>query len=324
MSQNQEEDKVKTEEDWCKFEHIPVMPKESIELLKVRKGGTYVDGTLGGGGHSEIIASILKEKGKIIGIDQDPEALKAAKNKLALYRNLIEFVYDNFRNFDNILNKLNIKLVNGVLLDLGVSTYQLKASQRGFSFSEDRNNIAVCLDMRMNPNQSLTAYDVINNYSEDRLREILFKLGEEPFARSITRKIVQIRERKPIVTTNDLLEVIRSATPPKYRYSRRHGHYASKVFRAVRMEVNQELSALQEVIPQAVGRLKKGGRLVIISFHSLEDRIVKRAFRDMASTKDDKKPVVKLLTKKPLIASREEIESNPKSDSAKLRAIEKI
>jgi 16S rRNA (cytosine1402-N4)-methyltransferase len=300
------------------------MPKESIELLNVKKGGTYIDGTLGGGGHTAIIANILKESGKIIGIDQDPDAIKTAKNKLAQYGKLIEFVHDNFVNLNDILDKLGIEKVDGILLDLGVSSYQLENPDRGFSFSENDKNINSRLDMRMNPLQHLTAFDVINKYREDQLREILFKFGEEPYSRNIARKIVQTRVKNPIETTNDLLKVIKSATPPKYRFSRKHGHYASKVFRAIRMEVNQELTVLRDVIPQAVAKLKSGGRLVIISFHSLEDRIVKRAFKDMASTKDDKKPIVKLLTKKPLIATKEEINNNPKSDSAKLRAIEKI
>ncbi len=306
------------------FEHIPVMPKEVIEFLEPQKDGLYVDATLGGGGHAELIASFLKGDGRVIGIDQDLEAIDAARIKLARYGDKISYVCDNFRNLDKILDRLNIEKVDGILLDLGVSTHQLLKTERGFSFSESNENIDARLDMRMDPSQELTAYEVVNKYREDQLRDILFRLGEEPFAKSIARKIVQRRVKDPIITTNDLLEVIRSATPPKYRFSRRYGHYASKVFRAIRMEVNQELPAIQEVIPKAINRLKKGGRLVIISFHSLEDRITKRMFKEMSSITETKDPIVRLLTKKPLMASEQEIEQNPKADSAKLRAVEKI
>ena len=302
------------------IEHIPVLQKEVINYLCPKKDGIYIDATLGGGGHAALIAYFLGKNGKIFGIDRDVEALKKAKSKLAKYGDKISYIHENFRNLDTIILKLDTKKVDGILFDLGFSTEQLKNPERGFSFSE---NLNAHLDMRMNLSEKLTAYDVVNEYPEERIREILYKLGEELYAKKIARRIVLKRKIKPIKTTGDLLEVIRESTPPKYRFNRRD-HYASKVFRAIRMEINQELPALEEVIPKAVSCLKTGGRLVIISFHSLEDRIVKRAFRDMASTKDDKKPVVKLLTKKPLIASREEIESNPKSDSAKLRAIEKI
>ena len=301
-----------------KIEHIPVMPKEVIEFLNIKKNGIYIDGTLGAGGHCQMIARLLS-KGKIIGIDQDIEAIKFAKKKLAVFKNSIEYVNDNFVNFESILDKLNIKKVDGVLLDLGVSSEHLENPKRGFSFSESKENLDSKIDMRMNQSQPLSAYDVVNKYGEDELKNILFNFGEEPYAKQIAKKIVQVRKKYPIITVKDLLSVIKLATPPKYRFSRKHKYYASKVFRGIRMEVNQELLVLQRAIPQIINRLKKGGRLVIISFHSLEDRIVKQSFREMASAK-----IVKLLFKKPLIPSREEIIKNPKASSAKLRAIEKI
>lgn len=297
------------------IEHIPVLPKEAIEYLAVKKDGIYVDATLGDGGHSALIASQLSEKGKIIGIDRDLEAIIRAKAKLAKYKDKIIFVRDNFKNLDKIVSKLKIEKVDGILFDLGVSTYQLESPERGFSFSKNLDSL---LDMRMDTSQKLTAQTILNEYPEEKIREILYKLGEEPYAKKIARKIVLKRKIKPIKSTNDLLEIIREATPPKYRFSRRH-HYASKVFRAIRMEVNRELPALSEAIPKAVDILKSGGRLVIISFHSLEDRIVKKAFKEMVLAKK-----VKLLTKKPIMATSEEVKNNPKGDSAKLRAIEKI
>jgi len=302
------------------IEHIPVLQKEVINYLCPQKDGIYIDATLGGGGHSALIASHFGKNGKIFGIDQDVEAIKKAKSKLAKYGNKISYIQGNFRNLDKIILKFSIKKVDGILFDLGVSTYQLENPERGFSFSEKFN---VPLDMRMDISQKLTAYDVVNGYQEERIREILYKLGEEPYAKKIAKRIVLKRKIKPIKTTGDLLETIRESTPPKYRFSRR-GHYASKVFRAIRMEVNQELLALEEAIPKAVTGLKSGGRLVIISFHSLEDRIVKRTFKEMSQARENKKPIVRLLTKKPVMASPAEIKKNPKADSAKLRAVEKL
>jgi len=302
------------------IEHIPVLQKEVINYLCPQKDGIYIDATLGGGGHSALIASHFGKNGKIFGIDQDVEALKKAKSKLAKYGNKISYIQGNFRNLDKIILKFSIKKVDGILFDLGVSTEQLENPERGFSFSEKFN---VPLDMRMDISQKLTAYDVVNGYQEERIREILYKLGEEPYAKKIAKRIVLKRKIKPIKTTGDLLETIRESTPPKYRFNRRD-HYASKVFRAIRMEVNQELPALAEALPKAVTGLKSGGRLVIISFHSLEDRIVKRTFKEMSQARENKKPIVRLLTKKPVMASPAEIKKNPKADSAKLRAVEKL
>ena len=302
------------------IEHIPVLQKEVINYLCPKKEGIYIDATLGGGGHSALIASYLGKRGKIFGIDQDAQALKKAKVKLAKYGDKISYSQGNFRNLDKIILKFNIEKVDGILFDLGVSTEQLENPERGFSFSE---NLNAPLDMRMDLSQKLTAYDVVNEYPEEKIREILYKLGEESYAKKIARRIVSKRKIKPIKTTGDLIELIRESTPPKYRFSRK-GHWASKVFRAIRMEVNQELPALEQALPKAVAGLKSGGRLVIISFHSLEDRIVKRTFKEMSQPGENKKPLVRLLTKKPIMASPAEIEKNPKADSAKLRAVEKL
>lgn len=301
------------------IKHIPVLPEEVIYYLKPQKNGIYVDATLGGGGHTEKIKDLISENGKIVAIDQDSVAIEIAKKRLARYGKKIEYVHDNFRNLDLILEKLNIKEVDGIFFDLGVSIYQLENPERGFSFSEKDENLKARLDMRMNPEEVLTAYKVINEYKENQLRDIFFKFGEEPFARKIARQIVLRREKNPLVTINDLLMVIKSATPPKYRW-RRGRHYASKVFRAIRMEVNQELMALEEVLPKAINAIKKTGRLVIISFHSLEDRIVKQKFKEFAG---EETPLIKILTKKPVGPSKEEIERNPKARSAKLRAAER-
>ncbi|MCD5397254.1 MAG: 16S rRNA (cytosine(1402)-N(4))-methyltransferase RsmH, partial [Candidatus Pacebacteria bacterium] len=243
-----------------KFDHIPVMLKESIDLLNVRKNGIYVDATLGQGGHSEIIAKLLKGQGKIIGIDQDPEAIRAAKEKLVRSGDLMKFVHNNFKNLEIILDELNIKKVDGILLDLGVSAEQLKNPKRGFSFSENAENLNSKLDMRMNTLQNISAYDVLNKYRENELKDIFLNLGEEHYiySKKIAKRIVQERTKKPITTVNDLLVIIKSTMPPKYRF-RKRSHYASKIFRAIRMEVNQELPALQEIIPQAINKLKKGG-----------------------------------------------------------------
>jgi len=302
------------------IEHIPILQKEVINYLCPKKEGIYIDATLGGGGHSALIASYLGKRGKIFGIDQDAQALKKAKVKLAKYGDKISYSHGNFRNLDKIILKFNIEKVDGILFDLGVSTEQLENPERGFSFSE---NLNAHLDMRMDLSQKLTAYDVVNEYPEEKIREILYKLGEESYAKKIARRIVSKRKIKPIKTTGDLIELIRESTPPKYRFSRK-GHWASKVFRAIRMEVNQELPALEQALPKAVAGLKSGGRLVIISFHSLEDRIVKRTFKEMSQPGENKKPLVRLLTKKPIMASPAEIEKNPKADSAKLRAVEKL
>ncbi len=318
--------------------HTPVLTKEVIQFLNLKSGEVcphtknfgmevYIDGTLGGGGHAEAllrqskilnpghVSSLIKRpKILLIGIDRDIEAIRMAKKRLKKYNDQIIFIHDNFRNLKNILDNLEIDKVEGILLDLGVSSYQLDNLKRGFSFKDEKDTP---LDMRMDQGEKLTAYDIVNNYSQEDLKRIFFELGEEPFSRQIARAIVIRRQEKPISTANELLDVIRGATPPKYRHTRRV-HFASKIFRALRMEVNQELEALREVLPQAIKRLKKNGRLVVISFHSLEDRIVKHFFREM---KQEGK--VEILTKKPLTPTPKEILLNPRAGSAKMRAIEK-
>jgi 16S rRNA (cytosine1402-N4)-methyltransferase len=316
---------MNTEEGNVKFKHTPVMPTEVLELLNPKLGGIYIDGTIGGGGHTKLIFEKIGKNGRLIGIDQDSEALEAAKENLAFAGNQITFVKGNFRDLEKILTELEIEKVDGILFDLGVSSYQLMNPERGFSFSENKKNLNAQLDMRMDPQSSFSAFDVINNYPEQKLREIFFRYGEEPFGTKIARQIVKERLTKPIETTHDLLSAIKTATPPKYRFTRTKGQYASKVFRAIRMEVNQELPALEEAIPQALKELNKGGRLVIITFHSLEDRIVKHLFKDASEPKNPyQQPIVKLLTKKPLLPTEEEIMNNPKSQSAKARAVERI
>lgn len=303
------------------FSHIPVMPDEVIDYLNPHPGEIFIDGTLGGGGHSKLIANKLDGKGRVICIDQDSEAISAAKINLSQYLPLITFVNDNFSNLDTILSDLKIEKVNGILLDLGVSSYQLENPKRGFSFSESESNINSDLDMRMNPDDSFSAYDVINGYREDQLVKIFYEYGEEPYSRSIAGKIIHSRQIKPITTTNDLLEIIRSSTPPKYRFGRTQGHYASKIFRAIRMEVNQEFDVLTNFLRVSTNHLAKNGHLVIISFHSIEDRLVKHTFRNLCQTEPEN---FKLLTKKPLIPSDKETLSNPKSRSAKVRVLEKL
>ena len=299
-----------------KIFHIPVLPKETIEFLNPSPGEIFVDCTLGGGGHAEKILEKIEKKGKLIGIDCDPEAIEESKKRLEKFKDKVIFINDNVINLKNILQNLNISEVCGILFDLGVSWHQLETPERGFSLKE--KGMDASLDMRMNPLQQFSAYDVINFYPEKRLREIFFKLGEEPFGGKIAREIVKERDRKKIKTCGELLDLIRRATPPDYRFSRK-GHWASKIFRALRMEVNQELPILEEALPQAFESLKSGGRLVVISFHSLEDRIVKHKFLEWK-----KAGLVEILTKKPVMATPEEISQNPKADSAKLRAVKKI
>jgi len=278
-----------------------------------------VDGTLGGGGHAQAILGKIGPKGRLLGIDQDPEAIKRAKKVLAEFENQVIFVGDNFINLKEILKNNNFEEVDGILLDLGASSFQLETPERGFSFSEKETHLNSPLDMRMNPNQPVRAYEIINFYPEKRLRKILFELGEEPYAAKIAQEIVRRRENKKLETTGDLLAAIKATLPPKYRFSRIKGHWASQVFRAMRMEVNQELVCLKEVFPQIIESLKKEGRLVVISFHSLEDRIVKQQFLDW-----ERQSLVRILTPKPVIATEEEIAQNPRADSAKLRAVVKL
>lgn len=308
------------------FKHISVLLNECIEGLNIKEDGIYVDGTLGGAGHSSEIIKNLCERGRLIGIDQDKDALKAAKEKLKDYNN-VTFVHSNFYNIENILHDLNIAGVDGILMDLGVSSYQLDNGERGFSYMQDAP-----LDMRMNRENSLSAYEVINSYSEEDLFRIIKDYGEEKFAKRIANFIINKRKEKNIESTLELVDVIKAAIPAK---ARREGpHPAKRTFQAIRIEVNKELEVIEKTIRDGVERLNVGGRMAIITFHSLEDRIVKTVYKNLANPCTcpssfpvcvcNKKPIVKIITRKPIEASKEELDYNPRSRSAKLRIIEKI
>ena len=297
------------------------MPEQVINYLKPKKSGLYLDATLGSGGHAFLIACFLGNKGKIIAIDQDIEAINKAKEFLKKHKDKIIYFHDNFENLTDILKQLKIKKINGALFDLGVSTCQLKSFDRGFSFREDPKNLNTFLDMRMDQSQETTAFNIINQYQEKQLLDVFLNLAEEPYglARKLARNIVLKRKIKPIKTVNDLLEIIKISFPAKRCFSQRKIHYATNVFRAIRMETNQELSVLKQVLPEAINFLEKKGRLVVISFHSLEDRVVKQTFKQFAQENK-----IKILTKKPIMADYTEIKQNSSASSAKLRALEKI
>lgn len=308
------------------FNHVSVLLNECLEGLNIKENGIYVDGTLGGAGHSSEILKRLSEEGRLIGIDQDTDALKAAKERLKDYSN-VTFVHSNFSNIENVLNNLNIDGVDGILMDLGVSSYQLDEGERGFSYMKDAP-----LDMRMNRENDFSAYNVVNEYSEEDLYRIIRDYGEEKFAKRIASFIVENRQEKNIETTLELVEIIKNAIPAK---ARREGpHPAKRTFQAIRIEVNSELSILNKTIEDGVEKLNKGGRMAIITFHSLEDRIVKNKFRDLAvSCRCPKefpvcvcgeKAKVKIISRKAIEPTKEEVEINPRSRSAKLRVIEKL
>ena len=304
------------------FKHIPVLLKETIEGLNIKPDGIYVDGTIGGAGHSKEIIKKLSPKGILIGIDKDEEALKAAENNLKGYKNY-KLVHGNHDNIKEILKEIGIDKVDGILLDLGVSSYQLDEKTRGFSYISDNK-----LDMRMDRNQKLSAYDVVNKYDEQRLADIIYKYGEEKYARKIAKSICILRKNKPIETTKELVEIIEKNLPKT-----KEGHPAKKTFQAIRIEVNNEIEPLYNTVKESVECLKEGGRLCIITFHSLEDRAVKEAYIDSQGKctcpKDlpycicGCKSLGKIITKKPIEASIEEKETNPRSKSAKLRIFEK-
>ena len=307
------------------FSHIPVLKNETIELLAVKENGVYVDGTLGAAGHSKAIEESAHIK-RLIGIDQDEEALAAAKNNLKEYDN-VTFVHDNFRNISSILDELKIDKVDGILVDIGVSSYQIDCGERGFSFRQDAK-----IDMRMDKSSNFSAYEVLNEYKEEDLARVIKDYGEEKFAKNIARHIVKAREKKPIETTKELEQIILESVP---RYKGQDGKSnVQRTFQAIRIEVNSELDALSDFLEQAVDRLNVGGRLAVISFHSLEDRIVKQKFKELATgcVCPPDFPIcvcghtasVKLITKHPVEATKEEIDINSRSACAKLRVIEKI
>lgn len=309
------------------FKHETVLLNEAVENLNINPKGIYVDGTLGGGGHSELICSKLDEDGLLIGIDQDKDALEFAKERLRKHKNKLEFINDNFSNIKNILDKLNIEKINGVVLDLGVSSYQLDKGERGFSYMQDAD-----LDMRMDRRKNLTAKGVVNSYTEDELFKVIKLYGEERWALRIAKFIVQERKQKEIETTGELVDIIKKAIPVG---ARRNGpHPAKRTFQAIRIEVNNELGILEETVNDIADVLKPQGRISIITFHSLEDRIIKNTYKELSKgcicppefpiCKCDKKPKVKIITRKPIYPSDFEVNQNPRSRSAKLRIAEKI
>ncbi len=308
------------------FHHVSVLLEESIEALNIRPDGIYLDGTLGGAGHSSEIARRLSG-GMLIGVDRDPKALAAAAERLASWMDRVKLVHANFRELDSILDSLEIPAVDGILLDLGVSSPQLDEAGRGFSYMADAP-----LDMRMDPSDPLTAYEIVNSWPQEELRRILFTYGEERYAPLIAAAIVRRREQAPIETTLALVDLIRSAMPQKALREKQHP--AKRSFQAIRIAVNDELGAVDSVMRRAVDRLKPGGRLAVITFHSLEDRIVKNAMAEAAKGCTcppefpvcvcGKKPTLKLISRKPITASEAELNDNPRSRSAKLRVAEKL
>lgn len=308
------------------FGHVSVLLSECLEQLNIRPEGIYVDGTLGGGGHAAQVAARLTGSGRLIGIDQDGDAIRAAQKKLAPYGGRVLIVRDNYCNIREILKGEGIPLVDGILLDLGVSSYQLDTKSRGFSYREDAP-----LDMRMDDRQEQTARDIVNGYSEQELYRVIRDYGEDRFAKNIAKYIVRARQEKPIGTTFELNEVIRAAIPAKVRAA--GGHPSKRTFQAIRIELNRELFVLQESLDGMIDLLKEGGRLCVITFHSLEDRIVKTSFRrnerpctcppDFPVCVCGKKPKGVQRTKKPILPSAQEMACNPRAKSAKLRVFER-
>lgn len=308
------------------FKHYSVMLQECIDMLNIKEDGIYVDCTLGGAGHSSEIVKKLSKKGRLIGIDQDLDALRAAKEKLSNYSN-VTFVHNNFSNIKDILEELGIDKVDGILMDLGVSSYQLDEGERGFSYMKNAP-----LDMRMDRERNFSAFNVVNEYSTDELYSIFKEYGEEKFSRRIAERIVEKRQEKPIETTFELVSIIDGCIPAKFK--REGGHPAKRTFQAIRIEVNAELSILNKTIEDGIGALNKAGVMAIITFHSLEDRIVKNKFRELTDPCTcpktlpmcvcGKKPIIKLINKKPIEATEEELTANSRSKSAKLRGCVKI
>ena len=308
------------------FHHVSVLLEECLEGLNIKPDGIYVDGTLGGAGHSSRIAAQLTT-GRLIGIDRDPIALEAAGKRLEPYKDVVTLVHSNFCEIQKVLQELQIPGVDGILLDLGVSSPQLDDGERGFSYMVDAP-----LDMRMNNRDALTAAQVVNTWSQEELKRILYTYGEERYAPQIAGAICRRREDKPIETTLELVDIIRSAMPPAALREKQHP--AKRSFQAIRIAVNDELGSVEKVMADAIPVLNAGGRLAVITFHSLEDRIVKTAMSAAAKGCTcppsfpvcvcGKKPKVKLISRKPIVATAEELEENPRSRSAKLRVCEKL
>jgi len=308
------------------FKHISVLKEETIESLNIKPDGIYVDGTLGGGGHSLEICKKLGNKGRLIGIDQDMDAIRAATERLKDYEDKVTIVHSNYKDIDSVLRGLSIDGVDGILLDLGVSSYQLDNAERGFTYREDTP-----LDMRMDQSNLLTAGDIVNNYSEQELFRVIKEYGEDGFAKNIAKHIVKARQLKPIETTGQLNEIIRAAIPAKVRQGQ--GHPSKKTFQAIRIELNKELEVLDSSLDKMIELLNPGGRLSVITFHSLEDRIVKNIFRrnmnpctcppEFPVCVCGKKATGKVITRKPITPGEEELENNKRAKSSKLRVFEK-
>ncbi len=309
------------------FSHRPVLPNEVLYCLAPERGGVFADGTLGGGGHAEMVLSALPPSGRLIGIDRDDDALFAASQRLKRFGERFAAIKGNFFEIRRILGELNIDKLNGMLVDLGVSSYQLDNPARGFSYHVDAP-----LDMRMDQNAAFSAYDVVNGYDHGELTRILREYGEEKWASRIASFILEARKKQPLNSTFELVELIKAAIPNAAR--REGGHPAKRTFQAIRVEVNGELAGLKQAIEDMVGCLAPGGRLAVITFQSLEDRIAKKTFAQLQDPCTcpksapvcicGKKPMVRLITKKPLTAKEEELNENPRAKSAKLRAVEKL
>ena len=309
------------------FKHKSVLLYETVDELNIKPDGIYVDGTLGGGGHSYEIAGRLSEGGRLIGIDQDEDAIKAASKRLEPYMDRVTIVRNNYCNMDKVLDELGIDKVDGIMLDLGVSSYQLDAADRGFTY-----NVDTALDMRMDQRQEITAIDIVNEYSEFDLYRIIRDYGEDRFAKNIAKHIVAARQEKPIETTFELNDIIKAAIPMKVRAT--GGHPSKRTYQAIRIELNKELEVLENSIDMMIDRLKPEGRLCIITFHSLEDRIVKTRFRNnenpctcppsFPACVCGKVPKGRVITRKPVVPTDEEINENSRSKSSKLRVFERV
>lgn len=309
------------------FSHVSVLLEETIDQLHIRPDGIYVDGTLGGGGHACEVCRRLSEKGRLIGIDQDADAIEAAGERLQEYKDRVTIVRSNYCNMREELHRLGIEKVDGIVLDLGVSSYQLDVADRGFTYRTDAP-----LDMRMDQRQTKTARDIVNGYSEQELFRVIRDYGEERFAGNIARNIVAQREKKPIETTAELTEIIRSSIPVKNQIGK--GHPAKRTFQAIRIELNRELEVLRDTLDDMIDLLNPGGRICIITFHSLEDRIVKTIFKTNENPCTcpsnfpvcvcGKKPKGRTVSKKPILPGEEELAHNKRSKSAKLRVFERI
>ena len=310
------------------FNHYSVLLNETIENLNIKPDGIYVDGTLGGGGHAYQVASRLSEKGRLIGIDQDADAIAAAGERLKEFGDKITIIRSNYANMKEELHRIGVEKVDGIVLDLGVSSFQLDTPERGFTYRDEN----APLDMRMDDRQSLTAKDIVNGYSEMELYRIIRDYGEDKFAKNIAKHIVQERAKKPIETTGELTEIIRASIPMKVQVT--GGHPAKRTFQAIRIELNRELDVLRDSLDGMIDILDDGGRLCIITFHSLEDRIVKTIFRknenpctcpsDFPGCVCGKKSKGKVITRKPILPVETEMEENPRSKSAKLRIFERV